>query len=233
MAWRSSAQKAPMVLYVDDEPIALKYFKASIGGMAEIVTAPNPREAYDVLDALGNEITVVVSDERMPVERGVDFLRSVKDRWPSTRRVLTSAFADVENLQRAINEAAIFRFIPKPWDMDQLNSVMARALDIDSDDEPAKTALPDLASTDIAAMATWMENPLSRIEQDATRLAAMIERLPDEQQQDAKVEPGNWPSLLLPYSCAALAGFILRDVRECRSLLKSFLHLTVRRHNVQ
>lgn len=233
MAWRSSAQKAPMVLYVDDEPIALKYFKASIGGMAEVVTAANPREAYDVLDTRGGEIAVVVSDERMPVERGVDFLRSVKDRWPSTRRVLTSAFADVENLQRAINDAAIFRFIPKPWDADQLNSVMACALDFDNDEAPAKTALPDLASPDIAAMATWLESPLSRIEQDATRLAAMIERLPDEPQQDAEVAPADWPSLLLPYSCAAIAGFILRDARECRSILKSFLHLTARRFNIQ
>ena len=43
-------------------------------------------------------------------------------------RILTSAYANIDNLQQAINGAAIYRFVPKPWDLDELCTAMQEAL---------------------------------------------------------------------------------------------------------
>ena len=116
------------ILFVDDEPLSQKYFKASVGRYANVLTASNPDAALKMLAASGDTISVVVSDERMPHDSGVSFLTNVRKSWPSTVRILTSAYADIENLQQAINGAAIYRFVPKPWDFDELCSAMQEAL---------------------------------------------------------------------------------------------------------
>ena len=90
---------AHAVLFVDDEPLSQKYFKASINPFAEVLTASNPVEAREILASRSRDISVVVSDERMPLESGVPFLVGVRRSWPATRRVLTSAYADIDNLQ--------------------------------------------------------------------------------------------------------------------------------------
>ena len=85
-----SSIQIPIVLYVDDEPLAQKYFKASIGPFAEVLTASNTVEARQILALRSDEIDVVVSDERMPHETGVPFLSDVRRNWPKARRVLWS-----------------------------------------------------------------------------------------------------------------------------------------------
>ena len=107
-------KKGGTILFVDDEPLSLKYFKASVGKYANVKTASSPDAAMEILASEGDEISVVVSDERMPRDSGVSFLSGVRKSWPSTVRVLTSAYANIDNLQHAINDAAIYRFVPKP-----------------------------------------------------------------------------------------------------------------------
>ncbi len=116
------------ILFVDDEPLSLKYFKASVGKYAKVLTASSPDAALKILASDGDAISVVVSDERMPFESGVSFLSDVRKSWPSTVRILTSAYANIDNLQQAINGAAIYRFVPKPWDLDELCTAMQEAL---------------------------------------------------------------------------------------------------------
>src|SRR6185369_71180 len=128
----STSQQAALarrtILFVDDEPLSQKYFKASVGQYANVLTASTPDAALKILTSGGDPISVVVSDERMPHESGVSFLTNVRKSFPSTVRILTSAYADIENLQQAINGAAIYRFVPKPWDFDELCSAMREAL---------------------------------------------------------------------------------------------------------
>ena len=101
----TDAGRAGTILFVDDEPLSLKYFKASVGKYANVVTANTPEAALKILEAEGDAISVVVSDERMPRDSGVSFLSNVRKSWPSTVRILTSAYANID-LQQAINGAA-------------------------------------------------------------------------------------------------------------------------------
>jgi two-component system probable response regulator PhcQ len=85
------ADRGGTILFVDDEPLSLKYFKASVGRYANVVTADSTDAALEILASEGDTISVVVSDERMPRDSGVSFLSSVRKSWPSTVRILTSA----------------------------------------------------------------------------------------------------------------------------------------------
>lgn len=124
----STAEQRPLVLYVDDEALARKYFAKMIEEFADVVTAGTTAEARGVLAEKGDRIALCVSDERMPGESGVPFLAEMREKYPHVCRILTSAYADIENLQRAINHAAVFRFIPKPWNHEQLTEVIREAL---------------------------------------------------------------------------------------------------------
>jgi CheY-like chemotaxis protein len=142
-------KRNPTILFVDDEPLSLKYFKASVGKYATVKTASSADAAMDILQSEGSDISIVVSDERMPRESGVSFLSDVRKSWPSTIRILTSAYANIDNLQHAINDAAIYRFVPKPWNLDELCAAMQDALLVErSANEVAEPAIGPISGGD-------------------------------------------------------------------------------------
>ena len=71
---------------------------------------------------------IVISDYRMPEMNGVDFLRAFKDIQSDTVRLVLSASTEFEVLLNAINQAEVFRFIPKPWQVDELKEIIQLAL---------------------------------------------------------------------------------------------------------
>lgn len=162
----------PTVLYVDDEPLSQKYFASAIAPFASVITASNAIEARKILEANPSTISVVVSDERMPIETGVPFLADVRKSWPGVRRVLTSAYADLENLRLAINDAAICQFVPKPWDTDQLCAAVREALTM-----PATLdngfSVPLAENMLVSELALSFEGPLQAMQQDSLRIMSM------------------------------------------------------------
>lgn len=102
------------VLYVDDEINNLNSFKASFRLDYLVFIANNASQANEIL--VGNpQIQVVISDQRMPEITGVEFLESVKEKYPSMIRIILTAFSDLEVFERAINMGMIFRYLEKPW----------------------------------------------------------------------------------------------------------------------
>lgn len=75
-----------------------------------------------------DEIKVVVSDHRMPDIRGTELLKQVRDLSPATVRILFTGFADFAAAQEAINLAGVYRFITKPWDNNELITVVHQAI---------------------------------------------------------------------------------------------------------
>ena len=63
---------------------------------------------------------IVVSDYRMPEMNGVDFLRAIKGIQPAAVRLLLSASTEFDMVINAINQAAVFRYIAKPWLVEEL-----------------------------------------------------------------------------------------------------------------
>lgn len=117
------------VLFVDDEEQARKYFKMALGERFEVLTAESAQQAREVLDRHGADIGIVVSDQRMPGEGGAKLLAAVRQRFPSTIRILTTAFSDIEAAIDAVNAGSIYKYIVKPWEVNDLRVTLQRAME--------------------------------------------------------------------------------------------------------
>ncbi|MDQ1813449.1 response regulator [Massilia sp. CCM 9210] len=72
---------------------------------------------------------LVISDFRMPQMTGVEFLHAIKEVAPDTVRMILSASTEFETVTSAINDAQVFRFIPKPWQVGDLRENIRLAFD--------------------------------------------------------------------------------------------------------
>jgi len=123
-------QEAVKILCVDDEKNVLRALeRLFMDEEYEILTATNGEEGLAVLTEIPG-IQLVISDYRRPGMDGVDFLKQVNERWPSTIRIVLSGFADTASVVGAINEGQIYKFIPKPWNDEELKLAIAKALEV-------------------------------------------------------------------------------------------------------
>lgn len=118
------------ILYVDDEEMALKYFRRFVGREFTVHTAVSVDEALEILAREGEAIGVLITDQRMPGQSGVDLLKKVRLRWPNIVRLLTTAYADLEDAIEAVNRGEIFRYLTKPWDTQTLRTEMRQAMEM-------------------------------------------------------------------------------------------------------
>lgn len=118
-------QEKIRVLFVDDEQQNLFSFKAAFRFDIEVFTAITPDEAFEILKE--NKIHLVISDYRMPLMNGVNFLEKVRKEYPKCVRMLLTAFSDIETVIEAVNKGNIFRYIKKPWDENELKLAFEEA----------------------------------------------------------------------------------------------------------
>jgi len=121
--------KQHAVLYVDDETQALKYFERAFKNDFRILTAPSAADAWDIIQQQGDQIGVLISDQRMPVETGVSLLERVRSHHPNIVRILTTAYSDLESAIEAVNAGGAFRYVTKPWELAELKGVLLRAME--------------------------------------------------------------------------------------------------------
>lgn len=116
------------VLYVDDEVNNLNSFKAAFRRDFDIYTASSVREARKILES--NEIGVIITDQRMPVMTGIEFLESIIPVYPDTIRILLTGFSDINAVMDAINRGQVYKYLVKPWQNDELKMYIENALEI-------------------------------------------------------------------------------------------------------
>lgn len=117
------------ILFVDDEQHEAKYFKRAFRAVFEIETADSVEAAISILRKKHDQIAVVISDQRMPKRPGLELLEYTHDKYPHIVRMLTTAYCDMDSAIDAINHAEVFRYIPKPWNLDQLEESLRLALE--------------------------------------------------------------------------------------------------------
>src|SRR3954447_308709 len=117
------------VLYVDDEEKSLKYFAMAFKDEFRIFTAPNAQEGLKILETHKDEIGVLLTDQRMPGEKGVWLLERARQLCPRIIRILATAFSDMDAAVAAVNSGAIYKYVSKPWDPPQLESTLKRAIE--------------------------------------------------------------------------------------------------------
>ena len=116
------------MLLVDDEPNVLAALRRIFRQENyEIQTAANGREALDLLRA--GSFQVMISDYMMPVMNGADLLRQAKQSQPDMIRIMLTGQADTAAVMAAINDGAVYKFILKPWNDDDLRVTVALALE--------------------------------------------------------------------------------------------------------
>jgi len=117
------------VLYVDDEPQPLKLFRQIFEPVFNVLTAGGADEAQKVIAEHGDNIGVVITDQRMPQKTGVNLLDELRQSHPGIIRILTTAYSDLQSAIEAVNRGAIYKYVVKPWDMDDLRVLLMRALE--------------------------------------------------------------------------------------------------------
>lgn len=118
------------ILCVDDEKNILRALTRLFLDRPDyqILTAASGEEGLKILNSR-SPIPVVISDYRMPGMNGVDFLKAVRKGWPDTVRIVLSGYADASAVVSAINEGQIYKFIPKPWNEDELKTTLTKAVE--------------------------------------------------------------------------------------------------------
>jgi type II secretory ATPase GspE/PulE/Tfp pilus assembly ATPase PilB-like protein/DNA-binding response OmpR family regulator len=116
------------LLFVDDEPGILKALtRVFRQENYQVVTADSGAEGLQRLAEA--ETHLVISDFMMPAMNGAEFLREVKARSPETIRIMLTGHANTDAVMGAINEGAVYKFILKPWNDDDLRVTVALALE--------------------------------------------------------------------------------------------------------
>ena len=119
-----------MILFVDDEPQACKWFARLFADEFSILTAGSADAALQMLHARGPDIAVLVTDYRMPVRNGLDLLATVQREHRHVVRLLATAYAEKDVAVAAINQGRVTRILEKPFDEMQVREALREALEI-------------------------------------------------------------------------------------------------------
>src|SRR5271157_1703441 len=117
------------VLYVDDEEKSLKYFTRAFEDQFRILTATNAQDGLKLLEEHKDDIGLLMTDQRMPGEKGVWLLERARQLRPRIIRILATAYADMDAAIAAVNTGAIYKYVTKPWDPPQLENTLKRGLE--------------------------------------------------------------------------------------------------------
>lgn len=117
----------PCVLVVDDETRSQESMRRTLDDDFEVLTAGDTAAARELLAR--HPVSVILCDQRMPGQSGVDFLKEVRAEWPETVRIVISGYADSEDIIAGVNEAGIYRYVLKPWVPQHLLDTVRGAVD--------------------------------------------------------------------------------------------------------
>lgn len=123
-----AGQKKLKLMVVDDEPDNLDLLYRTFRREFRVFKADGAVSALKALETEG-EMAIIISDQRMPVMNGTEFLSKTVERYPETIRILLTGYTDVEDLVDAINSGKVFKYITKPWKPEELKSVVDQAKD--------------------------------------------------------------------------------------------------------
>jgi DNA-binding NtrC family response regulator len=121
------------ILLLDDEPNVLSALRRTLrqplGPQVALETFTDPHDALARIGA--HEFDLIVSDFRMPLMNGIQFLHFAREMQPATPRIIVSASTEIDGVMSAINEVGVFRYIVKPWTaevlIDDVRAALAQA----------------------------------------------------------------------------------------------------------
>lgn len=127
-SYEDEAKVVYRILFVDDEENVLRaMLRIFRHENYKLLTASSGAEALELLKK--DPVQVIISDHRMPGMTGADLLRKIKELYPQTIRIMLTGHADVNAIMGAVNEGAVYKFITKPWNDEDLRLTVSLALE--------------------------------------------------------------------------------------------------------
>jgi len=115
------------ILYIDDEEENLESFSIALWMDYDISTAPDTKSARKILKE--KPIKIVITDQRMPNETGLEFVHSIVGEYPDLIYMVLTGYTDIEVVIDAINRGNIYRFMTKPWDLQEMKQSIENAIE--------------------------------------------------------------------------------------------------------
>jgi two-component system NtrC family sensor kinase len=112
---------------VDDELINLELLQLTFLNSFFVVTAQSAKEGLGLLES-HPDIRVIISDLKMPVMNGLDFIKLIKQSDPGKICMLLTGYMESEIMLEGFNKELIFRYIMKPWNKKDLEGTILEAL---------------------------------------------------------------------------------------------------------
>ncbi len=113
----------PVLLIVDDDPQVLAAVRRDLRSRYRehytVMSAGSGEEALNTMRELksrGDSLAMLICDQRMPRMMGSEVLAKSRPIYPLARRVLLTAYSDIDAAVKAINEAHLDHYLSKPWD---------------------------------------------------------------------------------------------------------------------
>lgn len=125
---KSQANSKPKILVVDDELDNLDLLYRTFYREYKVLKATSGPDALELL-AKEEDISIIISDQRMPMMSGTEFLSLTATQYPDIIRIMLTGYTDVEDLVEAINAGKVFKYVTKPWEAEDLKTVVRQALD--------------------------------------------------------------------------------------------------------
>lgn len=113
------------VLAIDDEQSSLNAIYRTLRREYDVILSLNGQSALEVLK--GQEIAVILADQRMPRMTGVELFKKSLEIQPDSVRILITGYTDIDATIRAINDGQVFYYINKPWEPEDLRIIVRRA----------------------------------------------------------------------------------------------------------
>ena len=163
------------LLFVDDEKNILSSLRRVFSDTDyEILTAESGRQGLQLVKE--REVALVLSDYRMPELNGIDFLKQVKKISPSTTRIILTGYADMEVILSAINEGHVYKFIMKPWRVEDLKLEVQKGVERYKLEKEREVLIEKIERQN-QQLKQWNETLERRIEEKTRKIKKMNEML--------------------------------------------------------
>ncbi|MEG5059934.1 PAS domain S-box protein [Microcoleus sp. A2-C5] len=179
--------KKPVIICVDDEQTILDSLEIDLLKAFEdkylIETAQSGEEALELLSELlaeQYEVPLVISDHIMPNMKGDELLRSVHAISPNTLKIMLTGQADLEAVANAINYAKLYRYIPKPWQSDDLKLTVTEAIYKYFQDKQLAEKQVELQemNQELAKLSRKQAMLIAKLHENESRLTQYLEAMP-------------------------------------------------------
>jgi len=143
----STASVKPVVVFIDDEPMNLVVFEAAMPDVWDVHVYEKPEQALSDIKSQKVQPWCVISDQRMPVMRGVNVLEKIKALCPLSVRIIVTGYSEEDLVIESVRRAQIFDYIKKPWDPEDLVASVERAIRFYESEMQRKSLLEELQKT--------------------------------------------------------------------------------------